>query len=97
MLRALAFIEARFRFHLQPLYITTRANHLADDLSRDNLSAFLLKVPDANKAPDLPSAPLQALLLDPHADWLSPPWRHLFKDISQRASPHPHGGPTPQQ
>ena len=40
LLRALAFVEAQHAFHLQPEYIDTRANHLADDLSRDNLPSF---------------------------------------------------------
>lgn len=48
MLRALAFIEARHWFLLQPLYINTKLNYLADELSRNNLSLFLLKVPDAD-------------------------------------------------
>ena len=50
MLRALAFVEARYQFHLQPLYINTKANHLVGDLSRNNLSSFFRKVPDASKA-----------------------------------------------
>ena len=52
-----------------PQYIHTKANHLADDLSRDNLS----KVTDANPA----ATPLPVhLLLDPTIDWLSPHWHH---------------------
>ena len=43
LLRALAFIEARHMFYLQPLYINTKLNHLADDLSRNALSSFLLR------------------------------------------------------
>ena len=37
MLRTLAFVEARHAFSLRPEYINTKDNHLADDLSRDNL------------------------------------------------------------
>ena len=84
MLRALAFIEARYGFHLQPLYISTRSNHLADDLSRNNLSSFLLKVPDANRVPDNPSPSLLGLLLDPDVDWISQRWRRQFRDIFGR-------------
>ena len=40
MLRALAFVEARWQLHLQARYISTKANHLADDLSRNNLASF---------------------------------------------------------
>ena len=57
MLRALAFIEARHQFVLQPVYINTVHNHLADDLSRDNLSSFLAKVPEARRHPDPPQPP----------------------------------------
>ena len=51
LLRALAFIEAHHGFHLQPLYINTKLNHLADDLSRNNLPSFLTKVPLADRHP----------------------------------------------
>ena len=43
-----SFIEARYGFHLCPQYIHTTVNHLADDLSRNNLDTFLLKVPDTS-------------------------------------------------
>ena len=81
MLRALAFIEAQHGFYLWPAYISTSQNHLADDLSHDNLVAFLLKVPDANKDPNQPSTPLLNLLLDFEADWISLSWRYQFADI----------------
>ena len=51
MLRCLFFIEACYGFELSSAYIATRANHLADDLSRNNLSSFLSKVPLARKSP----------------------------------------------
>ena len=47
LLRCLVFIEAHFDCHLCPTYISTKENHLADDLSRNNLSSFLFKVPTA--------------------------------------------------
>ena len=43
LLWALVFIEAYNQFHLVPCYIDTRANHLADDLSRDCIVSFLSK------------------------------------------------------
>ena len=89
MLRALAFIEARYRFHLCSQYIHTTANHLADDLSRNNLASFLLNVPDASRVPDRPSPSLLSLLLDPEVDWASPPWLAQFADIFKQVSP-PH-------
>ena len=68
MLRALAFIEAHHQFVLQPVYINTMHNHLADDLSRDKLFSFLSKVPKARRHPDPLSTPLLTLLLDPQIE-----------------------------
>ena len=45
MLQVLAFIEARYNFHIQHLYISTKSNHLADDLSRNHLSSFYSRYP----------------------------------------------------
>ena len=94
MLRALAFIKARHRFVLQPMYINTKLNHLADDLSRDNLDSFLSKVPVASRTPDCPSSPLLNLLLDPQMDWVSPCWHRQFADIFRKVSLPPPGAPT---
>ena len=85
MLRALAFVEVHHRFILRTVYIDTMSNHLADDLSRDNMSSFLSKVPQANRLPDHPSTPLLNLLLDPELDWVSEQWRHQFGGIFERA------------
>ena len=93
MLRALAFVEAQHSFALIPRYIDTKANHLADDLSRDNLSSFRLKVPHAcAEATPLPQYLLD-LLLDQSLDWISPRWRQLFSGTSRTAWPHPPDGP----
>ena len=72
-------------------------NHLADDLSRDNLSSFLSKVPEAAKTPDRPSPSLLSLLLDPHIDWVSQNWRRQFADIFRKVLPPPQDGPTTRQ
>ncbi len=84
LLRCLAFVEAEHQCHLHPIYIDTRANHLADDLSRDNLCSFLFKVPRANRRPSQVSTPLLNILLDQPADWTSPSWRHQFGAISRQ-------------
>ena len=94
MLRALAFVEARHSFHLRPQYINTKVNHLADDLSRNNLPSFLTKVPRAAREPVPLPVPLLSLLLDPEVDWISPRWRRLFSDIFRTASPSRRGEPT---
>jgi len=85
MLRTLAFIEARHAFTLWPEYINTKANHLADDLSRNNLSSFLLKVPGARITPTPLPPQLLDLLLDPTLDWVSPRWYQQFSSIFRRA------------
>ena len=81
LLRALVFIEAFNQFHLDPCYIDTRANHLADDLSRDRIVSFLSKVPQASPWPTPVPQVLVDLLLDPMADWGYPQWRDRFRGI----------------
>ena len=86
MLRTLAFVEARHAFSLRPQYISTSDNHLADDLSRDKLASFLVKVPEADTRATPLSALLLELLLDPSLDWTSPRWLQQFSDIFKKAS-----------
>ena len=62
-------------FYIVPVYINTKANDLADDLSRNKLQSFLSKVPQADHAQTPISLQLLALLLDQQADWTSPTWR----------------------
>ena len=50
LLRCLFFYEACGQFKLRCSHIPGSDNGRADDLSRDNLSAFFLKVPTANKS-----------------------------------------------
>ena len=45
LIRCLAFVEARLKFTLASTYVTTKANFLADDLSRNQLPSFHLKAP----------------------------------------------------
>ena len=97
MIRTLAFVEASNDFYLSPQYISTGDNHLADDLSRDNLSSFLSKVPHADRqATPLPSH-LVELLLDPATDWTSQRWLRLFSGTSRTVLPHRHAEPTSLQ
>ena len=96
MLRTLAFIEAQQSFALSPRYIDTKANHLADDLSRDNLSSFRLKVPHAAAEATALPCHLLDLLLDQSLDWASPRWYQLFAGTSRTAWLHPHDESTTQ-
>ena len=79
LIRNLVFTEAHWGFCIHPEYIDTHANHLADDLSRNRLSHFLTKVPDAAATPTQVPPELVELLLDQTADWISPHWSHRFK------------------
>ena len=94
MLRTLAFIEASHYFALSPQYISTTDNHLADDLSRNCLSSFLSKVPDANRRETSLPGLLVELLLDPTLDWTSPQWLQRFSAIFKTGWHHPHAEPT---
>ena len=67
------------------MYIDTKSNHLADDLSHNNLSSFLSKVPSTNPQPTPISHNLLDLLLEPNADWISPLWRNQFNSIFEMA------------
>ena len=78
LLRCLVFVEAHTQCFLHPTYIDTKANHLADALSRDHLSVFLSKVPGVDPPVSLP---LLDLLLDP---WTSPIWRQQFSTSLRR-------------
>ena len=85
LLCCFVFVEAHFGFYLYPSYVGTKANHLVDDLSRNNLCSFLSKVPSADCYPAPVSSPLLDLLLDPQADWTSPSWHRQFKAIFRTA------------
>ena len=84
LIRCFVFVEARHRCYLYPQYISTKDNHLADDLSRNNVSSFLSKVPSANSLPSPVSQQLVDLLLDPQGDWTSPAWCRLFNTSFNR-------------
>ena len=81
LLRTLVFIEACYNFQFHPLYINTR---LADSLSRNDLTSFLSKVPQAHHNPSTVPDELLNLLLDPQADWICQPWRRQFDDIFRK-------------
>ncbi len=85
LIRCLAFAEAKLNFTLHPRYINTRANFLADDLSRDNLVSFSQKAPHMDKYSTPTSTPLLQLLLERKADWTSPYWRPRFNAIFRQA------------
>jgi hypothetical protein len=83
LLRCLFFIEAELGFSLSVVHIAGVANDLADDLSRDRLSSFLLKVPRARPLPTPIPPPLLELMLDTAGTWTSPHWTQRFVSIEQ--------------
>jgi hypothetical protein len=85
LLRCLVFLEAHFQCDLHASYINTRANHLADDLSRNDSVSFLSKVLGASPHPTTISKQLLDLLLDPQADWVCHPWHQRFSTIFRAA------------
>lgn len=97
LLRCLVFIEARYQFYLQPQYISTTHNHLADDLSRNLLSSFLSKVDKADRHPTALPPGLVTLLINPEIDWTSPLWRLQFRSTFSPDWLPPPSAHMPQQ
>ena len=81
LIRCLAFVEARLKFTLASTYVTTKANFLADDLSRNQLPSFHLKPPLMDRQPSQTPLALMHLLLNEKADWTSSQWRPQFSAI----------------
>ena len=85
LLWCLFFVEPCYDLEVTCLHVPGAANELADDLSRNRVSAFLLKVPGASFQPTQVPTPLLHLLLDKDLDWLSPHWITQFRGIARRA------------
>ncbi len=81
LLRCLFLVEVYYQLYVTAVHVPGVENSMADNLSRNRLSAFLLQAPDMPTQP-VP-LPLMApdLLLDPTMDWCSPTWIALFKSI----------------
>ena len=80
LVRCLFFLEAWYDFHVMAEHLPGRENMLADDLSRNRLSAFLSKA----QSPDAQSAVLPLELVDLLLDqtgWTSPRWTKCFVTI----------------
>ena len=79
LIQILVFLAAHFDFWFIAKHIEGKANRLADDLSRDNLSHFFSQVPQAEyySQPHIP-APLLDLLDIRYHMWTSTDWIRLF-------------------
>ena len=84
LLRCLFFFEAYYNCTLSATYIPGPLNDRADDLSRDRLPSFRLKVPQADDHATLLPFPLLRLLETPQHDWSSPSWIRLFSACVRR-------------
>ena len=81
LIRILVFLAAHFDFWFMARHIEGKANRLADDLSRNNLTHFFSQVPQAehHSPPHIPDALLDLLDIQ-HNVWTSTNWIRLFSD-----------------
>ena len=86
MLCCLFFVEVHFHLHPTASYISTKDNDTADDLSRNRVTLFHSKMPQADVAPThIPPPPL---LFNPQMDWVFPGWTEQFANIFQLGLAH---------
>ena len=83
LVRCLFFLEGWYDFELVAAHLPGRENMLADDLSRNRLSAFLSKVQSPDPQPTALPLELAEMLLDP-TGWTSPRWTRRFCAIASR-------------
>ena len=76
--RCLAFITAKFDFHIVATHIKGVHNVQADALSRDNLPLFRSLHPQANQEGALIPQSLLDLLILSKTDWTSKRWTELW-------------------
>ena len=87
LLRCLHFTAARFNILLSAVHLPGSNNALADALSRNNLSCFLIHNPQASKHPSsIPPAVIDLLSM-PVLDWTSQVWKDTFSTIFMPLSP----------
>ena len=104
LLRCLVFLEARYQLKFSCVHIPGICNDQADDLSRDRLSSFLHKVPEASHSPIPVSQQLIDLVMDTSSTWLSPtsswtpaaPGSHRPGPVCSLLLPAGHSGIHPE-
>ena len=87
LLRCLFFLEAHFGFEHKSQHISGSRNTAADALSRNRLSEFFFRYPQAPRSPTQVPSCLIELLSDKTLRWTSPRWHLLFIHILQEVSP----------
>lgn len=85
MLRCLFFIEAKGQFYITSKHVPGVHNCRADELSRNQLPAFLASKPDADPFPTLIPLSVLQWLLHPAMEWTSLTWMELFSTFAQTA------------
>ena len=85
LLRYLFFIEAHFHFRLSASHVAGVSNMVADNLSRNQLSAFRINFPHADTHPTHIPSSLMQWLLDQDMDWTSPAWTAQFISFVTKA------------
>ena len=83
LLRCLFFITAHADIMLHAVHIPGAENGLADAISRNNLSSFLLRHPQADPTPTRLPGALVDMLVGSQPDWTSPDWSLLFRNFLQ--------------
>ena len=85
LLRCLAFLEARFSFHVVSAHIRGEDNTLADALSRNNRDLFLSLSPQAHREVAVVPAELLDVLIVTRPDWTSLHWTQMWTGFSEAA------------
>ena len=81
LMRCLAFIAAKFEFHIWAQHIKGVDNTLADVLSRNNLHLFTSLHSQASQLPATIPAALLDLLIVSRPNWTSQHWTELWSTI----------------
>ena len=92
--RCLAFLEAKWQFHLSCDHIRGRDNTAADALSRNRLSLFHSVHPQAKPNPTIVSAAVLDVLVVVQPDWTSAAWTGLWEDYFEKVWPPRQGRHT---
>ena len=80
LVRCLFFVLAAWDILLYACHIPGVRNSVADAISRDKISSFFSKVPDASPHPTTVPQDLVDLLVTVQPDWTLPSWGRLFRN-----------------
>ena len=84
LLRCLFFFEMARDFQIIVSHVRGVDNDIADDLSRNHMSSFFQKVPQALPIPTPVPPNLMELLVSHAVKWISPNWMRQFNTIVAR-------------